>query len=216
MTNSSATSDAVLTINAGTTAYTFVGTINDGARHKLALTVLGGTNTLAGTNTYSGNTTVSGGRLVIQQPTLSSNSTVTVAGGAVLQLGFTGTNQVAALVLNGISQANGVYNSITVPGYLAGAGSLMVVSTGPGIFTNPTGITSFSLNGANIVITATNGQAGDAYYLLSSTNLALPVNQWTAVATNVLGNAGNYTFTGTNVVSPGAGQQFYRLSNTNN
>ena len=94
-------------------------------------------------------------------------------------------------------------------------GTLSVVSTGPGTFTNHTGITGFTLNGANIVITATNGQAGDAYYLLASTTLALPISQWTVVATNVLGSAGNYTFVGTNVVFPGAHQQFYILSNTN-
>ena len=93
---------------------------------------------------------------------------------------------------------------------------MQVAVTGPGIFTNPTGITSISLNGANIVLNATNGQAGDAYYLLSSTNLTLPRKQWTAVATNVLNGNGAYTFIGTNVVTPGVKQQFYILSNTNN
>ena len=94
-------------------------------------------------------------------------------------------------------------------------GILTVLSIGPGTFTNKTGITSFSLNGANIVITGTNGQAGDAYYLLQSTNVALPLSQWKVVATNVLSANGNFTFTGTNVVVPGNQQQFYLLSNTN-
>jgi autotransporter-associated beta strand protein len=96
-------------------------------------------------------------------------------------------------------------------------GTLSLVSTGPGIFTNPTGITSFSLSGnGNVVITGTNGQAGDAYYLLETTDLTLPISQWVPVATNVLGASGNFTFTGTNVVTPGDSQQFYLLSNTNN
>lgn len=96
-------------------------------------------------------------------------------------------------------------------------GSLSVVSTtGPGIFTQPTGITSFALNNAtNVVMNGTNGQAGDAYYLLQSTNVALPLSQWKTVATNVLGANGNYTFTGTNVVIPGARQQFFIIGNTN-
>jgi hypothetical protein len=38
---------------------------------------------------------------------------------------------------------------------------------------------------------------------------------WVTVATNVLGADGNFTFTGTNVVTPGDRQQFYILSNTN-
>ena len=54
------------------------------------------------------------------------------------------------------------------------------------------------------MITGTNGQAGDAYYLLASTNLALPLSQWTTVATNVVGANGNYTFIGTNVVTRAA------------
>ena len=85
----------------------------------------------------------------------------------------------------------------------------------PETFSNPTAITSFRVNGANVVITGTNGQAGDAYYLLESTNVALPLSQWKVVATNVLGANGNYTFNGTNVVTPGDQQQFYILSNTN-
>jgi len=94
-------------------------------------------------------------------------------------------------------------------------GTLSVVSTGPGTFTNSPGVTSFSLNGNNIVITGTNAQAGDAYYLLQSTNVALPLSQWNVVATNVVGASGNFTFTGTNAVTPGDAQQFYILSNTN-
>jgi autotransporter-associated beta strand protein len=96
-------------------------------------------------------------------------------------------------------------------------GTLSVVTAGPGTFTNPTGITSFSLTGnGNVVITGTNGQSGDAYYLLETTNLTLPISQWTPVATNVLNASGSFTFIGTNVVTPGGSQQFYRLSNTNN
>jgi autotransporter-associated beta strand protein len=173
-----------------------------------------GTLTLTGVNTYTGNTTVNGGTLVITSPTLATNSTVTVANNALLKLNFAVTNQVAALVLNGAPQAPGVYNSSNTP-LITGTGSLMIPSFGPVGFTNPTAITGFSLNGANVVISGTNGQAGAAYYLLASTNLSLRLNQWTVVATNVPGSSGNYTFTATNAVTSGARQQFYILSNTN-
>jgi len=170
---------------------------------------------LAGANAYTGNTMVNSGTLEIGQPTVASNSTVSVANGAVLQLDFGVTNQIGALVLGGTNQAPGVYSAANATPFITGSGSLLVVSTGPGQFTNSTGITGFSLNGANVVLNATNGQAGDAYYLLSSTNLALPLSQWMPVATNVLGSSGNFTFIGTNVVLPGANHQFYILSNTN-
>ena len=169
---------------------------------------------LSGANIYS-NTIVSGGTLEIAQATLATNSAVLVATNSALQLDFSTTNQVAALVLNGVSQPGGVYNSNTTPAYITGPGSLIIPSTGPGTFTNTPGINGFTLNGANVAMTVTNGQAGDAYYLLSSTNLSLPINQWHTVATNVPGVGGTFTFTGTNVVTPGDAQQFYILSNTN-
>jgi hypothetical protein len=85
--------------------------------------------------------------------------------------------------------------------------------------TQSAGITGFSMENGNVVITGTNGQSGGTYYLLTSTNLAMPVSQWKAAATNVVGTNGangSFTFTGTNAVGAGAGQSFYILSNTNN
>jgi uncharacterized repeat protein (TIGR01451 family) len=79
-------------------------------------------------------------------------------------------------------------------------------------------IGSFSMVGANVVISGTNGVNGGTYYLLDTTNVARPLVQWVSVATNVVstnGAANNaFTFTGTNVV--GGQQLFYILSNTNN
>jgi hypothetical protein len=80
-------------------------------------------------------------------------------------------------------------------------------------------IGTFNLVSGNVVIGGTNGVNGGTYYLLCSTNVAKPLSQWTTVATNVVsasGASGAFTFTGTNVVSSGVGQQFYILSNTNN
>jgi uncharacterized repeat protein (TIGR01451 family) len=85
--------------------------------------------------------------------------------------------------------------------------------------TVPPHIGSFSLASGNIVINATNGVSGGTYYLLGTTNLARPLNQWTPLATNIVNTSGTtsaFTFTGTNVISPGVGQQFYILSSTNN
>ena len=174
-----------------------------------------GTLTLSGANTYTGNTTVSAGTLEIVSAVLATNSTVSIATGAVLHLDFSTTNIVNAIVLNGVAQPSGIYNSNTTPAYITGPGSLIIPSTGPGTFTSTPSITSFTMNEMNIVISGANGQAGDAYYLLESTNLSLPVSQWKVVATNVLGANGTFTFSGTNVVTPGSPQQFYILSNTN-
>jgi hypothetical protein len=45
--------------------------------------------------------------------------------------------------------------------------------------------------------------------VLVSTNIALPLNQWTRIATNQFDAGGNFTFT--NGVDTNAGQQFYFL-----
>jgi hypothetical protein len=69
-------------------------------------------------------------------------------------------------------------------------------------------ITSVSLSGTSLVISGTNGTAGLQFVVLSSTNLMLPLSQWTPIVTN--------TFTGgswstTNTVDPSAPQNFYYL-----
>lgn len=71
------------------------------------------------------------------------------------------------------------------------------------------GIVAVSLSGANVVLAATNGVAGGTYFVLSSTNVATPVNQWTPVATNFLLGSGNFTSTATNANT--APQQFFIL-----
>jgi hypothetical protein len=74
------------------------------------------------------------------------------------------------------------------------------------------GIVSASLSGTNFILSATNGAAGGIYFAFASTNLLLPLNQWTPVATNVLNAAGNFSIIVTNAagaVSPS--QQFFIL-----
>ena len=72
-------------------------------------------------------------------------------------------------------------------------------------------ITNLQLAGTNLVLTVVNGVAGDTNTVWMGTNLALPLSQWTPVATNVLGANGGFSVTATNAVSPGAPQQFYLL-----
>ncbi|TAK98315.1 MAG: hypothetical protein EPO07_12190 [Verrucomicrobia bacterium] len=82
--------------------------------------------------------------------------------------------------------------------------SLMV---GAPLTTQPR-IVSAAVNGANLVFSGTNGVPGSIYYLLSSTNIALPLANWTRVATNVFGADGSFASTNTSGGSP---QKFFRL-----
>jgi hypothetical protein len=74
------------------------------------------------------------------------------------------------------------------------------------------GISGVTLCGTNIVLLATNGVAGGTYAVLTSTNLASPLNQWTPIATNVPSDGGNFTITVTNAARANASSpQFFIL-----
>jgi T5SS/PEP-CTERM-associated repeat protein len=68
---------------------------------------------------------------------------------------------------------------------------------------------SLSLSGANLVISGTNGPTNGTYRVLASTNVVLPVTNWTALLTNQFDGNGNFVFT--NAINPGVPIRFYRL-----
>ena len=112
-----------------------------------------------------------------------------------------------------------VASSVVDPSLANNTATNVTVITATIVPTVPPHVSSFSLTGGNLVISATNGVNGGPYYLLGATNAALPLNQWKALATNVItagSGTATFTFTGTNVISAGLTQQFYILSSTNN
>jgi len=70
-------------------------------------------------------------------------------------------------------------------------------------------IASARLAGTNLVLTGIGGMATSNCFLLASTNLALPLGEWTRISTNIFGAAGD--FTTTNYLPAGAWQSFYLL-----
>lgn len=67
-------------------------------------------------------------------------------------------------------------------------------------------ITGINMSGTSLEISGTNGTAGLQYTLLTSTNLTLPVSQWTPITTNTFAS-GNFSIT--NLMNSGASQRFY-------
>jgi autotransporter-associated beta strand protein len=161
------------------------------------LTKLGaGTVTLGSANTYNGNTTVKAGTLEVVLATLATTSTVSISNGAALKMDFSTTNQVGALVLNGVAQSGGVYNSITSPSFISGSGSLLVQS----IASNPTNIT-FAASGGSLHLSWPSDHLG--WILQSKTNL---------VARNWVDLVGSSSVTSTNIpISTAIPSIFYRL-----
>ena len=161
-----------------------------------------GTLNLTGANTYTGNTIINGGTLELAQPTLAENSTVTVASGAVLQLDFSVTNAITNLVLNGASQAPGIYNSTTGSPYITGVGSLQVVVPVT-IATNPTNIT-FSITGGNTLNLSWPADHLGWLVQSNSVNLAVPAD-WYDISNTATGTS--YSIT----INPAKTNVFYRL-----
>ncbi|HUZ08054.1 MAG TPA: hypothetical protein VMV89_11265, partial [Candidatus Paceibacterota bacterium] len=68
-------------------------------------------------------------------------------------------------------------------------------------------LASFNLSGTNLIFSGMGGTAGSNYVILASTNLALPLTNWTALATNTFDGSGQFHYT--NHVSPVKPRQFF-------
>lgn len=84
-------------------------------------------------------------------------------------------------------------------------GTLRIVSATP----SPPVIGSVAQAAGNLTITASDGLAYDPCYLLTSTNLAMPLSSWTCVATNYFNLNGTTTFT--YAISTGEPARFFQL-----
>jgi fibronectin-binding autotransporter adhesin len=74
----------------------------------------------------------------------------------------------------------------------------------------PPVFSSATISNGSVVLSGTNGVAMGNYYVLSSTNVALPLTNWTPVLTNQFDNSGNFSVTLTNATSGGP-RQFFLL-----
>jgi len=68
---------------------------------------------------------------------------------------------------------------------------------------------SISATPSGLVMSGSGGTTNGTYYVLVSTNVALPRNQWVPVATNLFDGSGNFIFT--NALNPNSPQTFYLL-----
>jgi hypothetical protein len=85
-------------------------------------------------------------------------------------------------------------------------------ASGTAFFTQPPPtpvVSDLSLQGSSLFVSGGNGTAGNSFRVLTSTNVSLPIANWTPVATNQFGMGGVFSFT--NTVDPAKPAQFYRL-----
>jgi hypothetical protein len=103
----------------------------------------------------------------------------------------------------------GVFSpSLTVTNSLG----LTLAASGPDIHVYPPlSFTGIGLSGTNLMLNGANGVSGLAYAVLATTNLALPLSQWTPLATNTWSANGNFGLIVTNAVNPDVPDLFFQL-----
>jgi hypothetical protein len=77
------------------------------------------------------------------------------------------------------------------------------------VLTNQPSFQSLAISTGGLVFAGGEGVANAAYYLLSSTNPAAPLSNWTPVVTNFFDAGGNFNFT--NPPDPAQPEQFFIL-----
>ncbi|HEY1789049.1 MAG TPA: hypothetical protein VGJ73_12885 [Verrucomicrobiae bacterium] len=130
----------------------------------------------------------------------------TSGGETLLAGGVTSAGYVDSTVASGVTY---YYEVTAVNGSSTQTGDSPEVSAALLSLSSPH-ITGVKFSGTSLTITATNGADGGAWTLLQSTNLSLPISQWTPVLTNTFDNSGDLNLT-TNIVNPANARDFYIL-----
>ena len=131
---------------------------------------------------------------------------VTNTGPAVLMAGDT------FKLFNAVSYS-GVFSAVILPALTSGlawntnalysAGIISVVAL------PAPGIAAVKANNGSLIFNSTGGVADATYYVLTSTNPALPVAQWKLAVSNQFDTNGTFSYT--NAISPGTPQSYYLL-----
>jgi hypothetical protein len=111
--------------------------------------------------------------------------------------------------------------TILAPGYGTSFRALTASSFGFTIGTNTTAsivqimftppITqTIARSGNQVIINGAGGLPGATYRILTTTNVALPLVQWTPIVTNQFGASGGFSYT--NVAQPNLRAQYFRVS----
>ena len=155
---------------------------------------------------------------------VSVSGTATLGGSLRVNLINNFSNSLAATntftILTASGGLSGAFTNVTggrVPVANYSGSSFLVVTTATSlVLTNfsvpvsaPPVLSGVVLSGTNLVFSGTNGTFGANFLLLSSTNLALPVANWTIVSTQQFGVGGSVNVT--NALNQSSPQMFFRL-----
>jgi len=187
-------------------------------------TVLAGTNfTTIGTLTVTNGVTLQGNTYVKLNAATKTNDVISAINGPAIAYGGT-------LTLTNISAssfaAGESFQIFSATNYSGAFTSIVPATPGAGLAWNTNtlssgilsvivsatpaqpGITSIILTGNQLVISGTNGTAGQQYNVLESTNLLTPLANWKSISTNTFSGQ---AFSVTNTVNPNVPQNFYLI-----
>ncbi|MBP9900972.1 MAG: hypothetical protein V9H26_14020 [Verrucomicrobiota bacterium] len=121
--------------------------------------------------------------------------------------------QTTTLVLRGAAISGfdfPIYEDREGTAFTAGAGGTLT-NTGPrlDVFLAPPLFVSSDIVGTNLILNGYYGKPGSNYVLLSSSDIALPLTNWSRVLTNQFDASGNFHVT--NSLAPAPSKSFYRL-----
>jgi autotransporter-associated beta strand protein len=195
------------------------GMINGSVTTVANSTIVPGGLSVAGTLTVT-NTATLGGNTIMLLNNAGNSSQLTATNinyGGTLTVSNIGPALAAGNSFNLFTAAgySGAFANIILPALPAGlgwntnalntSGTLSVVVTAsPQI-----GAISISGDGSGLIFGGTGGVANANYYLLATTNLAMPLANWTPVLTNQFDSNGDFNFT--NGMDTNLPQGFYRL-----
>jgi hypothetical protein len=173
--------------------------------------------------TINNTVTTSGTTFIKLNKTAASNDKIT----GVTTLVYGGTLSLTNLA--GTLTTNDSFKIFTAANYQGGFDTVTPATPGPGLAWNTNNllvngtlgimagpvtpvpvITSFGISGTTLTMQGTNGPADGTFVVLSSTNAALPLSQWTAVLTNAFDGSGDFNLS-TNI-NTSISQQFFILS----
>jgi autotransporter-associated beta strand protein len=184
-------------------------TVSSGADLSPAGAGVTGTLTVSGAVSLAGTTTldVDEGNSVSDLITGAASITY---GGNLIVSNLTGTLAAGdSFQVFSAGSYSGSFGSITpAPGpgltWDLSGGMLTVV-----VATEQPSFNSVTVSGTNLVFSGTNGLASGNYFVLTATNLAMRLADWTVLATNSFGADGAFSFT--NSVNHSAPAQFYLI-----
>jgi polygalacturonase len=145
---------------------------------------------------------------VVATGSLTLNSTLNIAAGGGFSAGtytlfaYSGSFSGSPVLGTTPVIAGYTYSLTNAPGQL----QLLVQAPVP---PSPPSFGSVSVKANGLVMSGSGGTTNGTFYVLTSTNIALPVSQWTPSATNLFDGSGNFIFT--NTINPNSPQVFYLL-----